>query len=719
MYLPSIVEYPEYDFKNWEALEMLEDAFWESTFSSFSQDEYLNILQSNAEYSVFKKQEEIFNLSTRSKKFKNSTYYKSFNKTLSSIFVDNSIANSLPIYTEDAVLPTNLVSRNNFSTVPLEPSVEIMDESLDSVKSHKYVHFNNHLNTNSISSQGLPSLSYTAVLDPFRADYEDIVWCYDDSDANSDLHDEESLTQDLKSSNVMKLRSTARNATVTYNAMQKVFKSRLDEGRSHSRLQDFSNSYVAHPFVTAGKSPYEGMLAKNKESFFSVQSYNHSSNTNFNTLFSVWNSLNSTYLDVPFLVSAISDSSRYLWFDWQSRWSSIEVQPSSVARYSLSGVPYFNKSYEYDTQKGDELNESENYVNRLSRARKNYMPNWAHTPYFYARVSNWYKFNNTIYSSYNDLSSTKVLLKTSYCYWNSPNFSVNLTNEFTPSISGVNTPAKSSWRPLSGIQGFYSNSAQLVDILTKREFLYRTYFTAKGFTANLPTYLTASPTNSLLLEVQKGYNLIDPVAFSSEISRELTYQELNFMRFSLFKDAIASTGVNTSFITNYLFYYLGLNTSVNKQLGANQGLLKSQYRPMKKGITNMVRLHATGAIAMPIEIRLHILASSRDVIHSWSIPSAGIKIDCVPGYSSHRVTIFLVSGIFWGQCMEICGRFHHWMPIVVYFMKRDLFFLWCTHFMHYSTATDMFDTTDKQLADKLRIASFDKTSWVNEINKIF
>jgi heme/copper-type cytochrome/quinol oxidase subunit 2 len=52
---------------------------------------------------------------------------------------------------------------------------------------------------------------------------------------------------------------------------------------------------------------------------------------------------------------------------------------------------------------------------------------------------------------------------------------------------------------------------------------------------------------------------------------------------------------------------------------------------------------------MPIETRLHLLASSKDVIHSWAIPSAGIKIDCVPGYSSHRVMIFLVSGIFWGQ----------------------------------------------------------------------
>jgi heme/copper-type cytochrome/quinol oxidase subunit 2 len=121
---------------------------------------------------------------------------------------------------------------------------------------------------------------------------------------------------------------------------------------------------------------------------------------------------------------------------------------------------------------------------------------------------------------------------------------------------------------------------------------------------------------------------------------------------------------------------------------------------------------------MPIEIRLHILASSKDVIHSWAIPSAGIKIDCVPGYSSHRITIFLVSGIFWGQCMEICGRFHHWMPIIVYFMKRDMFFLWCTHFMHYSTGSGLFDMTDKQLSSKLRVASFDKTSWVNEINKV-
>jgi heme/copper-type cytochrome/quinol oxidase subunit 2 len=124
-----------------------------------------------------------------------------------------------------------------------------------------------------------------------------------------------------------------------------------------------------------------------------------------------------------------------------------------------------------------------------------------------------------------------------------------------------------------------------------------------------------------------------------------------------------------------------------------------------------VRLHATGAIAMPIEIRIQVLASSKDVIHSWAIPSAGIKIDCVPGYSSHRVMIFLVSGIFWGQCMEICGRYHHWMPIIVYFMKRDLFFLWCTHFIFYNPYSNTVSSNDRQAIDFIRPVTFSKDSW--------
>jgi hypothetical protein len=79
---------------------------------------------------------------------------------------------------------------------------------------------------------------------------------------------------------------------------------------------------------------------------------------------------------------------------------------------------------------------------------------------------------------------------------------------------------------------------------------------------------------------------------------------------------IVNSSVNLSSINNYLFFYLfgGLNNGGS--LGNNGTLLKNQFRPVKRGVANMIRLQATGAVAMPIEIRLHIIASSRDVIHS-------------------------------------------------------------------------------------------------------
>jgi heme/copper-type cytochrome/quinol oxidase subunit 2 len=123
---------------------------------------------------------------------------------------------------------------------------------------------------------------------------------------------------------------------------------------------------------------------------------------------------------------------------------------------------------------------------------------------------------------------------------------------------------------------------------------------------------------------------------------------------------------------------------------------------------------------MPIEIRLQIMASSRDVIHSWAIPSASIKIDCVPGYTSHRIMIFFTPGIYWGQCQEICGRFHHWMPIIVYFMKRDLFFLWCTHFMLRIEKKDRElknPINDNLFASYIRFASYDRYSWLTELSQ--
>jgi hypothetical protein len=112
--------------------------------------------------------------------------------------------------------------------------------------------------------------------------------------------------------NNIKLRSTAKNSIVTYNAIQKVYKSRFDEGRSNVNFSDFSNSYVTHPFLTDTKSPYENILTKNKEYYFNVNLYNSFLKNNYSTLLSVYSSLNNLFIDIPFLKSMKSDSSRYL-----------------------------------------------------------------------------------------------------------------------------------------------------------------------------------------------------------------------------------------------------------------------------------------------------------------------------------------------------------------------------------------------------------------------
>jgi hypothetical protein len=76
-------------------------------------------------------------------------------------------------------------------------------------------------------------------------------------------------------------------------------------------------------------------------------------------------------------------------------------------------MPYYAKNFEFNTAGSEMLNESETYFLRLSRARRNYLPNWVYTPYFYAKNTSWYK-NNIMFDLINqndkNLSATVYLL---------------------------------------------------------------------------------------------------------------------------------------------------------------------------------------------------------------------------------------------------------------------------------------------------------------------
>jgi heme/copper-type cytochrome/quinol oxidase subunit 2 len=79
---------------------------------------------------------------------------------------------------------------------------------------------------------------------------------------------------------------------------------------------------------------------------------------------------------------------------------------------------------------------------------------------------------------------------------------------------------------------------------------------------------------------------------------------------------------------------------------------------------------------LPMQTHIRILVTSVDVIHSWAVPSFGIKIDAVPGRLSQVSLYVKRQGVFYGQCSELCGVNHGFMPIVVKVVPYDNFLMW-------------------------------------------
>lgn len=78
----------------------------------------------------------------------------------------------------------------------------------------------------------------------------------------------------------------------------------------------------------------------------------------------------------------------------------------------------------------------------------------------------------------------------------------------------------------------------------------------------------------------------------------------------------------------------------------------------------------------PIKTHIRILISSADVLHAWTVPSLGVKADAVPGRINQVKFIRQRPGIFLGQCSEICGANHSFIPIVLESVSGSAFINW-------------------------------------------
>jgi cytochrome c oxidase subunit 2 len=91
-------------------------------------------------------------------------------------------------------------------------------------------------------------------------------------------------------------------------------------------------------------------------------------------------------------------------------------------------------------------------------------------------------------------------------------------------------------------------------------------------------------------------------------------------------------------------------------------------------------LEVDNRVVLPIDTHIRLLITAADVLHSWAIPSFGVKLDGCPGRLSQASLFVKRPGYFYGQCSEICGVNHAFMPIVVESVKNKDFSGWVNSF---------------------------------------
>nr|AFY16821.1 cytochrome c oxidase subunit II [Leptobelus sp. HL-2012] len=87
-------------------------------------------------------------------------------------------------------------------------------------------------------------------------------------------------------------------------------------------------------------------------------------------------------------------------------------------------------------------------------------------------------------------------------------------------------------------------------------------------------------------------------------------------------------------------------------------------------------LDVDNRMIIPYNIMIRILVTSSDVIHSWTVPSTGTKIDATPGRINQGNLLMIRPGLYFGQCSEICGYNHSFMPIVMESINLKSFMQW-------------------------------------------
>nr|ACJ63723.1 cytochrome oxidase subunit II [Gorilla gorilla gorilla] len=84
-------------------------------------------------------------------------------------------------------------------------------------------------------------------------------------------------------------------------------------------------------------------------------------------------------------------------------------------------------------------------------------------------------------------------------------------------------------------------------------------------------------------------------------------------------------------------------------------------------------LDVDNRVVLPVEAPVRMMITSQDVLHSWAVPTLGLKTDAIPGRLNQTTFTATRPGVYYGQCSEICGANHSFMPIVLELIPLKIF----------------------------------------------
>lgn len=202
------------------------------------------------------------------------------------------------------------------------------------------------------------------------------------------------------------------------------------------------------------------------------------------------------------------------------------------------------------------------------------------------------------------------------------------------------------------------------DFLKKKNIEYRYYFysdvTLEFLWTLFPTLillLLAIPSFALLFSVEK----VSAPELTVKVIGHQWYWEYQYMDYINYKEIIETCDKKFIYTNKTEDNYI-----IESYMLADDDLEKGQLR----------LLEVDKKLILPSNTSIRLLITSDDVLHSWAVPSLGIKVDACPGRLNEIIIKIRENGIFYGQCSELCGWYHGFMPIVIQTLSKEDFKIW-------------------------------------------